>query len=369
MRLVVGMLAVLLSQSIALAEDAAPSRLEATAETPAAAPAPARQKVPVRVVRILSETNQALLFDRSNGGTHLLVTVGEKIGIYTVEAIDDDEVTLSASGQQIVLAAPDRPWRRRNYAERTRRERPRAVRGGDPAQATPADPYGPVEPSAGAPSAGPTGPTGPTDPYAGAPSAGAPGPADPYAVAPSTGAPGPADPYAGAPSAGAPGPADPYAMELREVRAPAPPPPPAVAPAPVMPPTPAIAPPSITPPMPAPVIAPAPAIGPAIAPAPAADPVLARREVDAALADFGALAVAFRASFTPAGVKVESILDGSLFSKAGLRAGDVIASVEGRPLRSLEDVAALYARAGTLRVVTAQVVRGGKPLTLRAVIQ
>jgi serine protease DegQ len=97
--------------------------------------------------------------------------------------------------------------------------------------------------------------------------------------------------------------------------------------------------------------------------------VLARREVDAALADFGALAAAFRASFTPAGVRVDSVQDGSLFAKAGLRAGDVIASVEGRPLRSLDDVAALYARAGSLRTVTAQVVRGGKPLTLRVVVQ
>jgi len=97
--------------------------------------------------------------------------------------------------------------------------------------------------------------------------------------------------------------------------------------------------------------------------------MLSRREVDAALADFGALAVAFRASFTPAGAQVDAILEGSLFSKAGLRAGDLITSVEGRPLRSLDDVAALYARAGSLRTVTAQVVRGGKPLTLRAVIQ
>src|SRR5262249_25587262 len=83
----------------------------------------------------------------------------------------------------------------------------------------------------------------------------------------------------------------------------------------------------------------------------------------------GALAVAFRASFTPAGVQVDAVLDGSLFAKAGLRAGDLITSVEGRPLRSLDDVAALYARAGSLRIVTAQGVRGGKPLTLRAVIQ
>ena len=75
------------------------------------------------------------------------------------------------------------------------------------------------------------------------------------------------------------------------------------------------------------------------------------------------------ASFTPAGVKVESVLEGSLFTKVGLRAGDVIASVDGRPLRSLDDVAALYARSASLRTVTAQVVRGGKRVTLRVTIQ
>jgi membrane-associated protease RseP (regulator of RpoE activity) len=140
---------------------------------------------------------------------------------------------------------------------------------------------------------------------------------------------------------------------------------PAVAPAP---------PTMATPPSPAPAVAPAPVVtaapaSPVAGPTAGAEPVLSRREVAAALADFGALAVAFRASFTPAGVQVEAVLDGSLFSKAGLRAGDVIASVDGTPLRSLDDVAALYARAGSLRTVTAQVVRGGKPRTLRVAIQ
>ncbi len=334
MRLVAGMLAVLLAHPVALAEDAggAAGAAEKVGE------APVRQKVPIRVVRIMPETNQALVYDRTGGGTHLLVTVGEKIGGYTIEAIDEDEVTLSANGRQIVLAAPDRPWRRRHAEARSPADPSRVVRGGEPA---PADPYG----SAVAVSP--------------APGAGAPGPTDPYAEeirevkAPSAGVPG----------AGAPGPADPYAEEIREVKAPswiAPAPAPALAatPSPIV--------------TPAPVGVRAPAAMPAaatIAPAAGADPVLARAEVDAALGNFGALTVAFRASFTPEGVKVQSLLESSLFAKAGLRAGDVIASVDGRPLRSLDDVAALYARAGALRAVTAQVVRGGKPLTLRVSIQ
>lgn len=348
MRLVVGMLAVVLGSLVARADDAAPARIE-TKAAEASAPAAARQKVPVRVVRILPETNQVLLYDRSGGGTHLLVTVGEKVGIYTVEAIDDDEVTLSANGQQIVLAAPDRPWRRRNGGARSTADRPRAVRGGEPA---PADPYGgPAEP---APQPGPA----------------AAGPADPYAdEIREVKAPGGLEPAAPVPvSVPAPVPAAPAPAV-----APAPAPVPAPTPAPSFEQAPAPAPSVIAPPpAPAPSIAPTPApspAAPAIAPTPGADPVLSRREVDAALGNFGALAVAFRASFTPVGVQVESVLDGSLFAKAGLRAGDLITSVEGRPLRSLDDVAALYARAGALLTVTAQVVRAGKPLTLHATIQ
>lgn len=356
MRLVVGMLAVVLASPIAAAEDGAPARVETKAE--AASPAPARQKVPVRVVRILPETNQALLFDRSGGGTHLLVMVGEKVGGYTVEAIDEDEVTLSANGQQIVLAAPERPWRRRGgegrpAAERLAEERPAAAHGGAPA---------------------------PTDPYGGA--------AEPGQAAGSGGA--------ASSSRGAMGPADPYADEIREVKAPSwldptsPMPtarpvtamatPPSPAPSSTMAPTAPAPSPTMPPPVStttapaaaAPAAAPAAAAPAAAAPAaaaPSADAVLSRREVDAALADFGTLSVALRASFTPAGVKIDAVLDGSLFAKAGLRAGDVVATVDGKPLRSLDDVAALYARAGSLRAVTAQVVRGGKPLSLRAIIQ
>lgn len=407
MRLVVGMLAVVLASSAAIAEDGAPVPSRSAAGGAAEAPAAARQKVPVRVVRILPDTKQALLFDRTGAGTHLLVTVGDKVGGYTVAAIDEDEVTLSAGDKQIVLAAPERPWRRRGGAERPGGEGSRPARDGEPAQVPspsparapapgPADPYG-------APDAVPGG--GPADPY-GAPSPAGPAPADPY-NAPRPAGPGPTDPYGApgpagpspagpsptgrspaGPSPAGPGPSDPYApQELREVKAPswiepvpavkpptAPSPSPAPSPAPAIGPSPSPAP-AIAPapsPAPAPAVIPAPAApspAPAIAPTAGTDPVLTRREVDAALANFGALAVAFRASFTPAGVKVESVLEGSVFAKAGLRAGDVIASVEGRPLRSLDDVATLYARAGSLRSVTAQVVRGGKSMTLRVAIQ
>ena len=101
----------------------------------------------------------------------------------------------------------------------------------------------------------------------------------------------------------------------------------------------------------------------------AAGAPISRSELDGALADFAALTAALRGSFSANGVVVESVGDGTIFQRAGLRAGDVIASVDGVALRSLDDAANLYARAATARAVTAEVVRGGKPVTLRVVIR
>jgi len=96
---------------------------------------------------------------------------------------------------------------------------------------------------------------------------------------------------------------------------------------------------------------------------------ISRSELDGALADFAALTAAMRGSFSASGVIVETVGDGTIFQRAGLRAGDVIASVDGVRLRSLDDAANLYARAATAKAVTAEVVRGGKPVTLRVVIR
>ena len=66
---------------------------------------------------------------------------------------------------------------------------------------------------------------------------------------------------------------------------------------------------------------------------------------------------------------VSAIGDGTLFQRAGLRAGDVIASVDGVRLRSLDDAANVYARASTASAMTAQIIRGGKPITLHVAIR
>jgi hypothetical protein len=47
----------------------------------------------------------------------------------------------------------------------------------------------------------------------------------------------------------------------------------------------------------------------------------------------------------------------------------VIATVDGQPMRTLDDAATLYARAPGMKSVTLAVIRAGKPLTLRLAIQ
>jgi S1-C subfamily serine protease len=97
--------------------------------------------------------------------------------------------------------------------------------------------------------------------------------------------------------------------------------------------------------------------------------VLSRREVDGALADFSGLATAIRGGFSANGLRVDDVNASSLFYRAGLRAGDVVTAIDGARLRTLDDAANLYARAATAKTITAQLVRGGKPVTLHVVIQ
>src|SRR5689334_22544688 len=70
---------------------------------------PARaNKFPFKVVKILSDSEQALLFDQKRG-RHVLVEVGDAVGSdYTVKAIDEDEVTLVGNDVpvEIALTAP-----------------------------------------------------------------------------------------------------------------------------------------------------------------------------------------------------------------------------------------------------------------------
>ena len=336
MRLVGAALLLVLSGAVALADDAKPAD---------AKPTEARAKVPLRVVRMLPEAHQALLFDRTRG-TYVVVEAGQTVEGLTVDAIDDDEVTLlSDAGALVVLAAPA-PARHR-----------RAAGSGKAADADTAADDVPAAP-AKAPATAKADPQ-PADPYA-----------DPIAVVDATTALG----------TGKDG------VRVVEAPAAAPAPVPVVAAAPAPAPVVAAA--------PAPVPTPARAARPASrgaddgaalaaimtgSPAPATPAVattittgptvLARADVSAALGNFTTLSSSIRGGFTAGGLRIDSVAAGSVFAKAGLRAGDVIASVDGHALRSLDDAAELYARAPAARAMTASVVRGGKPVTLRVSIQ
>jgi hypothetical protein len=534
MRLVAGALALTLFASFARAEGPAN-------------PAPTRPssgsshgKIPLRVVRVMPESHQALLFDRSRS-THVLVEVGSKIDGYTVEDIDDDEVTLQIQGKQIVLAAPARSNERRTdrgpqgvrvrsvsaarpgdsrtadpQADDSQADDARATdpgaddppaadgesgdaqaddraadtrpshrrpahrrataarsanNAGDPA---PVDPYGepPVrvvrapgatgEPPAAGPTSGSLDPgegpgegqgegpgEGQGEAQGGGPGKGgvrvvqAPGsenssaaPSEPRNTSPATRPIEPGDD--GVRVAEAPGastaarsaaPAADHKSRIRVAQAPttarstgdqqtlsaramadvltggmgardgrkptsslfaA-----RAADAPTAPGTasgsaPSVSNPSSSAPSVSSPSAPSSAsASPATdaranaaaptardarsAPAPAAATgeavLLSRGEVEAALADFARLTASIRGSFSASGVVVDGVGEGTLFQRAGLRAGDVIAAVDGTRLRSLDDAANVYARAAKATAMSAQIVRGGKPMTLHVAIR
>ena len=310
MRLVGALLFVALAGSFASADDAKPSDSQ-----PAPAPAAAKPKVPLRVVRILPDTHQALLFDKTKG-THVLADIGKTIDGFLVDDIDDDEVTLTAEGgTQIVLAAPDRSWRRHDadHDGEARPARPAAVKADKKAAPAPEDPYV------------------------------AAAPVDPYGEPEVRTVEAPRAINAGEDgvrTAEAPG------TTVTTV---------AATPAPT-------APTATTPPAPAAMPAPT-------ATAPTDALVLSRAEVNAALGNFAQLAASVKGSFTPAGVKLDAVNADSLFAKAGLKAGDVITSINNQPLKSIDDAANLYARASTTKALVVAVTRATKPITLRVVIQ
>jgi type II secretory pathway component PulC len=337
MRLVAGLLALTLTGTLAYAEEAkAPEPQPTQAER-------SRAKVGLRVVRVMAESQQALLFDR-NRGTHVLAEVGTLIGAYTVTEIDDDEVTLSAEGREVVLAAPESTWRgRRGAAPASPAIAVKKAPAADTSALAPADPY--ADPAEGAvrvaiaPSSEPM-----TNPYDAATLDAANQPPtttemeiNPYnepELAPAESA---ADPYA------EPSPAKKAPVEDPGVRA-------------------------FVDAMDGAVIVKTPDAAPA---APVAEPatMVSRKELNAALGDFAGLTAAMRGAFTPAGTRIDVVAPGTVFAKAGLRSGDVITSVDGQPIKSIDDAADLYIRAGSAKTANVQLLRAGKPMTLRLAIQ
>lgn len=362
MRLVSAILFVALTGAWALADEAKPADPK---------PELTKTKVPYRVVKMLPETGQVLLYDRDHA-SHVVAEVGQTLDGYLVDEIADDEVTLVAeNGTQVILAAPPPP----------------RVRRAASAPATPAAPHEPASPAVSADAM-------PIDPYAEPEPPRAPGDGGVrVASAAPAAAPTPA------PASSAPSPAPAITSTTAAPATPAPPPPPVLDDAYGDPGIAAFAdavgaaPPSPSPPPPPPPTASddaastlaaaatgSPAPRPAAAAPTSAKPstgsttagagaTIPRADLDAALANFGALAGSFRATFTADGLRLDTVQGGTLLTKAGLRQGDLITYVDGQPLRSLDDAASLYARASSVKSTTIQVVRDGKLVTLRVAIQ
>ena len=441
MRFALSVASVLLLGSAAFAEEASPP----PAPTPAPAPAPAAaaKKLPLRVVRVLEDTQQALLFDKVKG-THVLVETGKQIDGFTVTEIDEDSVTLTAEGgQQIVLAGPDPSWRGHRNGQKPAKSAAKAAAKTE----APEDPYGfaaPIDPysddevrSVAAPdapattsapiAAGEGGVRTAEAPVSGAPSESvrsAEAPGTPAKVVVSAAIPSSTIPTASTSTSPLPSTststvtptttttttpivstapvAEPVAAPSAEPTAPmdtsssA-----AWSTTPVDPETAAIVglftdTKPATPTKAAPtaksakttktaksaksaksiatavpsVSATGTSAGTATAAAPAdGATIIAKADVTAALGNFSALAGAVRGSFSADGAHLDAVAPDSLFAKAGLQAGDTVTAINNRPLRSLDDAATLYARAGSMKAATIQVVRAGKPLSLRLAIQ
>lgn len=344
MRLLPALLFVALTGSLALAEDAPPPASDAKPADakPEASPTASKRKVPLRVVRMLPETHQVLLFDKTKG-THVVAEAGQDVEGYLVDEIDGDEVTLIApSGAEVILTAPDMTWRRRQAEKKAADTKKTAA--ADPA---PVDPYADPEEAPAAPAASPivAGADGVRVASAPAPASAESEPADPYtdpgvaAFFEAVGAtPAPATPPAApASNKATASPSDGAALGAALTGSPAPASPPGATPS-------------------------AATSGPTTS-------TIKRTEIDLALGNFAATAATFKAAFTPQGLRFDDVVAGSLIAKAGLQKGDVITTVDGQPLRSMDDAANLYARLPTARGSTIQVLRAGKPVTLRIAIQ
>jgi type II secretory pathway component PulC len=71
----------------------------------------------------------------------------------------------------------------------------------------------------------------------------------------------------------------------------------------------------------------------------------------------------------PEGFQLSQIQKGSILKSVGFQDGDVIRSVNGKEVRSVEDALALYQQLGDRDSHTIGILRGGKPKTLHVKIR
>jgi S1-C subfamily serine protease len=97
--------------------------------------------------------------------------------------------------------------------------------------------------------------------------------------------------------------------------------------------------------------------------------VVPRAFLDRGLSDFAALDEQVTLTQLPqGGFRIAALRQGSFLERMGLRAGDIILRVDGRPLNGVDDASAAYAWVRVTDRFTVEVVRAGRPLTLRYVV-
>lgn len=273
-----------------------------TEQAPQAAPAKS-SNFPLKVVKILSDSEQALLFDNGKH-RHVLVEVGDSVGDYIVAVISTDAVLLKGKDVpvEVELASPDKkptPAKKADDKPVAKPDVKQETKAAPDKDAAPQNPYEPGEEKA----------KEVPKPEKSSEAEGAP--SDPYAEVEAT-----EDQTVVATHWGAP--------EEEEAK-PEPPKP--------------------------------------------AETKLAKKDVNAALLDFTQLVGSIDGTWIPQGLKLDKVKAGSIFAKAGLLAGDVVVSVDGQPMQTIDDAADLYARAGNMKQSNVQILRAGKEQTLRVAIQ
>jgi hypothetical protein len=267
-----------------------------------------------RLVGVVLSSAQALLWDEE-AGEYVLRRVGDDALGGRIVAMEEDHLVVARGEamEEMPISAP--PQRR--VSQRRARKQPAVLVSVAPeaappsAQATPIAPVPPVAPVQAAP------------------------PAPPVPEAP------------------------PEAPAMAEVPAPpAPPAPPVAAEVPAAPAAPS-----------APA-APAAALFTAVNPATLPATLIPRAHLDQELANLGSLGQ--RVSVTPqagGGFRLVALQEGSFLHRAGLRAGDVVVRIDARPINRPEDA---FQAAVWLKMTdqfTVDLLRDGKPMTLRFLIQ
>ena len=97
--------------------------------------------------------------------------------------------------------------------------------------------------------------------------------------------------------------------------------------------------------------------------------LIPRADLDRALGDFAALSQDVQVAQQPeGGFRLAAVRPGSFFDRIGLRANDVVLRVDGRPINGIDDASAAYAWLRVTNKFSVEVLREGRPVTLRYVI-